>query len=83
MMRAKQCLESGCHGFLAYVIDAKKETCGVKDVLLVSKHPEVLTGILSDRLVKFKLGLVLAASPITCTPYHLAPTKMKEMMTHL
>ncbi|KAI3729489.1 hypothetical protein L6452_18149 [Arctium lappa] len=87
MIKAKRCLVKGCMGFLAYVIDAKKEKKGLESVPVVSEYPEVfpedLTTLPPDRQVEFRIDLVPGAAPIARAPYRLAPTEMKEMMTQL
>ncbi|KAI3734186.1 hypothetical protein L6452_13650 [Arctium lappa] len=87
MIKAKKCLIKGCVGFLAYVIDAKKEKKGLESVPVVSEFPEVfpedLTTLPPDRQVEFRIDLVPGAAPIARAPYRLAPAEMKEMMTQL
>ncbi|KAI3770409.1 hypothetical protein L6452_01541 [Arctium lappa] len=87
MIKAKKCLVKGCVGFLAYVIDAKKEKKGLESVSVVSEYPEVfpeyLTTLPPDRQVEFRIDLVPGAAPIARAPYRLAPAEMKEMMTQL
>ncbi|KAI3756963.1 hypothetical protein L6452_04495 [Arctium lappa] len=87
MIKARRCLVKGCVGFLAYVVDAKKEKKGLESVLIVSEYPEVfpedLTTLPPDRQVEFRIDLMPGAAPIARSPYRLAPTEMKEMMTQL
>ncbi|KAJ9538250.1 hypothetical protein OSB04_030983 [Centaurea solstitialis] len=87
MLKAKKCLRKGCLGFLAYVVDVKKEKKGVSDVPIVKDFPEVfpedLTGLPSDRQIEFRIELTPGASPIARAPYRLAPSEMKEMMSQL
>ena len=87
MLRARRCLGKGCEGFLAYVIDAKKEDNGVSDVQVMGEYPEVFpddfTGLPPNRQVDFRIDLMPRAAPIARAPYRLAPAEMKEMMTQL
>ncbi|KAJ9538003.1 hypothetical protein OSB04_030736 [Centaurea solstitialis] len=87
MLKAKKSLRKGCQGYLAYVIDAKKEKKGVSDVPIVKDFPEVfpedLTGLPPDRQIEFRIELTPGASPIARAPYRLAPSEMKEMMSQL
>jgi hypothetical protein len=87
MIKARRCLGKGCVGYLAYVLDAKKEKRDVEDVPIVREYPEVfpddLTGLPPDRQVEFKIDLVPGAAPVARAPYRLAPAEMKEMMTQL
>ncbi|KAI3677796.1 hypothetical protein L6452_37066 [Arctium lappa] len=87
MIKAKRCLVKGCVGFLAYVLDAKKEKKGLESVPVVSEYPKVfpeyLTALPPDRQVEFCIDLIPEAAPIARAPYQLAPAEMKEMMTQL
>ncbi|XP_024963866.1 uncharacterized protein LOC112504146 [Cynara cardunculus var. scolymus] len=59
----------------------------VKDVPVVRDFPDIfpnnLPGLPPDRQVEFRIDLVPGAAPIARTPYRLAPTEMKEMMSQL
>ena len=59
----------------------------VKDVPIVCEYPDVfpddLPGLPPDRQVEFRIDLVPGAAPIAKSPYRLAPTEMKEMMSQL
>ncbi|KAI3669398.1 hypothetical protein L6452_40633 [Arctium lappa] len=87
MIKARQCLAKGCVGFLAYVLDVKKEKKGLESVPVVCEYPEVfpedLTTLPPDRHVEFRIDLMPGVAPITREPYRLAPTEMKKMMTQL
>ena len=69
------------------MVDAKLEKKGVTDVDVVREFPDVfpedLSGLPPERQVEFHIDLTTGAAPIACTPYRLAPTKMKEMMSQL
>ena len=77
MIKARRCLGKGCVGYLAYVLDAKKEKCDVEDVPIVREYPKVfpddLTGLPLDRQIEFKIDLVPGAAPVARAPYRLAP----------
>ena len=45
--------------------------------------PEDLPGLPPERQVEFHIDLTPGAAPIARTPYRLAPTEMKEMMSQL
>ncbi|KAI3769855.1 hypothetical protein L6452_00969 [Arctium lappa] len=87
MIKANRSLRKGCEGFLAYVLDAKKEKGRVEEVRVVSEYlevfPEDLTDLPPDRQVEFRIDLLPGAAPITRAPYILAPSEMKEMMSQL
>ena len=88
MLKAHRYLVKGCSAFLAYVMDAAKESKKtVKDVPIVCEYPDIfpddLPGLPPDRQVEFRIDLIPGAAPIAKTPYRLAPTEMKEMMNPL
>ncbi|GJX35662.1 putative nucleotidyltransferase, ribonuclease H [Tanacetum coccineum] len=44
---------------------------------------EYLSGLPPQRQVKFHIDLVLGATPVTKSPYHLAPSEMQELFAQL
>ncbi|GKB98892.1 putative reverse transcriptase domain-containing protein [Tanacetum coccineum] len=74
MMKARKYLSRGCQAYMAHVID----TNFVLDVFL-----EDLSGISPERQVEFRIDLIPGATPIAKTPYRLAPSEMKELMSQL
>ncbi|GKB80930.1 putative reverse transcriptase domain-containing protein [Tanacetum coccineum] len=87
VMKARKYLSHGCYAFIAHVIDTTFEKKSVKDVLVINEFldvfPEDFPGIPPERQVKFRIDLILGATPITKTLYRLAPSKMKELMSQL
>ena len=87
LAKARRCVRKGCHSYLAYVIDAKKEKKSMEDIAIVREFPEVfpddLTSLPPERQVEFQIDLVPGAAPIARTPYRLAPSEMKELMSQL
>ncbi|GKC24059.1 retrovirus-related pol polyprotein from transposon TNT 1-94, partial [Tanacetum coccineum] len=66
-----------------------KEPTGkpVEDVLVIRNFPKVfpddLPGLPPPRQVEFKINLVPGATPVARAPYHLAPSKMKDLLDQL
>ncbi|KAD3067002.1 hypothetical protein E3N88_34882 [Mikania micrantha] len=87
MMRAEKLIDHGCVAYLAHVVDTEIKPNTIEDVPVVSMFPDVfpedLPGIPPDREVEFKIYLVPGAKSIAKTPYRLAPSEMKELMTQL
>ncbi|GJY95716.1 putative reverse transcriptase domain-containing protein [Tanacetum coccineum] len=87
MLGAKRYLSHGCHAFMTHMIDTSFERKGVEDVPNVNEFldvfPEDLPGIPPERQVEFRIDLVPGATPIAKTPYRLAPSEMKELMSQL
>nr|GEX15628.1 hypothetical protein [Tanacetum cinerariifolium] len=69
------------------VIDTNVEKKSDKDVPVVNEFLDVfledLLGIPPERQVEFRFDLILGATPIAKTPYRLAPSEMKELMSQL
>ncbi|GKC04422.1 putative reverse transcriptase domain-containing protein [Tanacetum coccineum] len=53
----------------------------VRDFIKV--FSEYLSGLPPQRQVKFHIDLVLGATPVTKSPYHLAPSEMQELFAQL
>ena len=87
VMKARRYLSHGCHAFMAHVVDTSFEKKGIDHVPIVNEFrdvfPEDLPGIPPDRQVEFRIDLVPGATPIAKTPYRLAPSEMKELMSQL
>ena len=82
-LRAKHLVRKGCQGYLAHVVDTRKEVLKLDDILVVREFPNVfpedLPGILVDREFEFSIDVLPETSPISKAPYRMAPTKLKEL----
>ena len=82
-LRAKCLFRKGCQGYLAHVVDTRKEVLKLDDILIVREFPNVfpedLPGILVDREIEFSIDVLPETSPISKAPYRMAPTKLKEL----
>ena len=82
-LRAKHLLLKGCQGYLAHVVDTRKEVLKLDDILIVREFPNVfpedLPRILVDREIEFSIDVLPETSPISKAPYRMAPTKLKEL----
>ncbi|GJY49214.1 putative reverse transcriptase domain-containing protein [Tanacetum coccineum] len=87
VMKARRYLSRGCHAFMAHVINTNFEKKSVKDVPIVNEFldvfPEELPGIPPERQVEFRIDLISGATPISKTPYRLALSEMKKLMSQL
>ncbi|GJY51952.1 putative reverse transcriptase domain-containing protein [Tanacetum coccineum] len=87
MMKARKYLLRGCQAFMAHVEDTSFEKKSVKDVSVVNEFPDVfledLSGIPPDRKFEFQIDLIPGVTPIAKTPYRLAPSEIKELMSQL
>ncbi|KAK1432009.1 hypothetical protein QVD17_08873 [Tagetes erecta] len=87
MAKAKKYLKRGYHAFLAYVMDKETKKLELNQVPIVNEFPDVypdeLPGVPPERQVEFKIDLVPGANPVAKSPYRLAPSEMKELMSQL
>ena len=81
--RARQRLQHGCIGYLAYVVDTrvtKKGSTSISDVPVVCDFPyvflEELPRMTPERQVEFRIDLILGAAKIAKAPYCLALPEM-------
>ena len=85
--RAKRLLRKGCQGYLAHVVDSRKEVLKLDDILVVREFPNVfpedLPGIPIDREIEFSIDLLPGTSPISKPPYWMTPTELKELKEQL
>nr|GEZ49909.1 hypothetical protein [Tanacetum cinerariifolium] len=80
-------IERGSHLFLAHVNEKKLNEKPLEDVLVIRDFPEVfpddLPGLPPPRQVEFRIDLVPGAAPVTCGPYRLALSEMRELLVQL
>ena len=88
--RARQSLQRGCKGFVAYVMDTRvvaerpsfvDEVPIVRD--FVDVFPKELLGVPPERQVEFHIDLVMGAAPIPKAPYRLVPPEIQELSSRL
>ncbi|KAE8669135.1 Beta-galactosidase 8 [Hibiscus syriacus] len=74
-------------GFLANVIDNRVKEKGLEEILIVRELPDVFPaefpGLPPDREVEFQIEVMLGITPITMTPYHMAPKELQELKIQL
>ena len=88
--RARQSLQHGCMGYLAYVVHTRvgeKISVSISDVPSVHDFhdvfPEELPGVPPTRQVEFQIHLIPGTTPIAKAPYCLAPPRMHELSSQL
>ncbi|XP_073016620.1 uncharacterized protein [Primulina eburnea] len=87
-LQATKLLRKGCVGYLASVLDTRKESrIQLQDIDVVQDYPDVfeedVPGLPPDREVEFVIDLIPGTAPISKVPYRLAPTEMKELKNQL
>ncbi|GKC40670.1 putative reverse transcriptase domain-containing protein, partial [Tanacetum coccineum] len=69
------------------LMNAKVDEPRISDIPVVRNFTDVflkdLLGLPPQRQVEFRIDLVLGATPVTKSPYHLAPLKMQELSGQL
>ncbi|KAA3466714.1 vacuolar protein sorting-associated protein 35B-like [Gossypium australe] len=82
-MLPRQYLRKGYEAYLAFVIDNKVTEKKIESVPIVSEYPDVfpeeLPGLPPVREVEFGIELVPGTTPISISPYRMAPTELKEL----
>nr|GEX22492.1 hypothetical protein [Tanacetum cinerariifolium] len=85
--KARKYIERGSHLFLAQVTEKEPTKKQLQDVPVIHNFPKVfpddLPGLPPPRQVEFKIELILGATPVARAPYHLAPSKLKELSEQL
>ncbi|GJR15880.1 putative nucleotidyltransferase, ribonuclease H [Tanacetum coccineum] len=86
-IKAQKYIEKGCELFLAQVTEQESKEKRLEDVPVIRDFPEVfpdeLPGLPPPRQVEFRIDLIPGAAPMARTPYHLAPSEMKELSKQL
>ncbi|GKB11436.1 hypothetical protein Tco_0845359, partial [Tanacetum coccineum] len=70
-----------------HLMSAKAEEQKLKDIFIVRNFskvfPDDLSGLPPPREIEFRINLILGAIPDAKSPYHLAPSEMKELSSQL
>nr|XP_027062987.1 uncharacterized protein LOC113689412 [Coffea arabica] len=86
-IRARKLLSRGARGYLAFLINTPGEKTKLEDMPVISEFPDVfpeeLKSLPPEREVEFKVDLVPRTTPISKTPYRMAPAELKELKVQL
>ena len=86
-MKARRFLRKGCEAFLALILDSKREQVNLENIPVIKEFPDVfpeeLLGVPPEIEVDLFIGVVQGTTPISRTPYHMAPTELKELKAQL
>ncbi|XP_075499913.1 uncharacterized protein LOC142538482 [Primulina tabacum] len=88
-IRISRLLEHGHEGYLIYAVDVteKKKEVGIEEIPIVAEFVDVfldeIPGFPPAREVEFGIELVPGTSPISCTPYRMAPAELRELKAQL
>nr|CAC33015.1 hypothetical protein [Antirrhinum hispanicum] len=80
-------IRDGACGFVAYLINKPKYKDKIEEVPVVKKYPEVfseeLESLPPDREIEFVIELLQNTTPISKTPYRMAPAELNELKIQL
>ena len=86
-MAAQRMLRKGCQGYLAYVVETKKEGTLMDEIPVVKEFPDVfpddIAGLPPVREVEFTIDLIPGTEPISIPPYRMAPVELRELKAQL
>ncbi|XP_071928104.1 uncharacterized protein [Coffea arabica] len=86
-IRARKLLSCGARGYLAFLINTPGEKIKLEDMPVISEFsdvfPEELESLPPEREIEFKVDLVPGTTPISKTPYRMAPAELKELKVQL
>ncbi|MGD3380905.1 hypothetical protein QT467_22400, partial [Xanthomonas citri pv. citri] len=84
---AKRLLKEGSSGFLAYLINQPKDKAKIEEVEVVKEFfevfPDELISVPPDREIEFVIETLPGVTPISQTPYRMAPAELKELKNQL
>ncbi|GMI64774.1 hypothetical protein HRI_000146700 [Hibiscus trionum] len=86
-LEASRMLRQGCEAYLAFVMNPSSKELRVQDIRVVKEFPgvfpEELPGLPPNREVEFGIELYENTTPVSITPYRMAPKELKELKTQL
>ena len=86
-MAAQKMLRKGCQGYLAYVVETRKEGTILDEIPVVRVFPDVfpddIAGLPPEREVEFTIDLISGTEPISIPPYRMASTELRELKAQL
>ncbi|XP_055822858.1 uncharacterized protein LOC129891495 [Solanum dulcamara] len=82
---SRKLIHQGCSAYLAHIIDTRVESPSLKDIPTVCDFPEVflenLPRLPPEREVEFPIELIPGSTPISITPYRMAPAELRKLKT--
>ncbi|KAA0063142.1 putative Retrotransposon protein [Cucumis melo var. makuwa] len=82
VLKAEKLLRKGCTTFLAHVVEVQSEKLKPKDIPVVKEFldvfPDDMLGLLPNREIKFTIELLPGTTPISQSPYKMAPASLKH-----
>ena len=86
-MTAQKMLCKDCQGYLAFVVETRKEGTTLDEIPVGREFPDVflddIAGLPPDREVEFTIDLIPRTEPISIPPYRMAPAELRELKAQL
>ncbi|KAG8478880.1 hypothetical protein CXB51_028735 [Gossypium anomalum] len=86
-MVAQRYMRKWYEAYLAFVLNTKETELKIESIPIVCEYPNVfpeeLSGLPLEREIDFGIELVLGTTPISISPYRMAPTELKELKAQL
>ena len=86
-MTAQRMMRKGCQGYLANVVETRKEGTILDEIPVVREFPDVflddIAGLPLDREVELTIDLIPRTEPISIPPYRVAPAELRELKAQL
>lgn len=85
--QAQKLIDIGCLAYFAFIRDTIVEARSMDSILMVCEFSNVfsidLPRVSPDKDIDFDINLKSGTKPISITPNHIAPTKLKELKEQL
>ncbi|KAL4377944.1 hypothetical protein GQ457_02G018140 [Hibiscus cannabinus] len=86
-LEAQRLMDDSCQAYLAYVMNPNMEEARPRDIRTVCDFsgvfPEELPSLPPDREVEFVIETHVDSTPVSISPYQMAPKELKELKTQL
>ena len=86
-VEVKHLIDSGCTAYLAAIVYTTTEVPEINTIPVVSEFedvfPEEIVGLPPEREVEFGIELMPGTTPISKSPYRMAPAELKELKAQL
>jgi Reverse transcriptase (RNA-dependent DNA polymerase) len=80
-------IASGCTAYLATVVSSSSDVLDISTIPVVAEFvdvfPDEISGLPPEREVEFGIELLPGTTPISKTPYRMAPAELKELKVQL
>ena len=81
-IRIRKLLSKGAQGYLAFLVNNPREKVKLEDMPVINEYldvfPNELVSLPLEREVEFKIDLALETTPISKTPYWIAPLNLRN-----